>query len=117
MTTMTIAPTVSPFARDPFYAMGVADAYDEYQAGETIDTLKVRASLLLDAEYPRTDTVQPAELYRLGYANSIAGMINSHIATVNAQCENAQQDLARKQGRERSTLHNTRRRPHRRTRR
>ncbi|MFJ8727717.1 hypothetical protein [Streptomyces sp. NPDC093269] len=115
MTTMTVSPAVSPFARDPFYAMGVADAYDEHAAGETIDTLKVRASALLDADYPRTDTIQPAELYRLGYATSIAGLINSHIATVNAQCDMAQQDLARKQGRERSTRHDAHRRPRRRT--
>ncbi|GAA3807854.1 hypothetical protein ACFQ0G_53765 [Streptomyces chiangmaiensis] len=114
MTTMIVAPAVSPFARDPFYAMGVADAYDEHAAGDSIDTLKVRASCLLEADYPRTDKVQPAELYRLGYVTSIAGLINGHIATVNAQCEVAQKDQAREQGRERSTLH-AHRRPYRRT--
>jgi hypothetical protein len=109
MTTMTIASPVSPFANDPFYAMGVADAYDEYQAGESIDTLKRRAAELLDADYPKTTDIQPAELYRLGYGHSIAGLMNGHIATVNAQTEVAQTWLDRKQGRSRSTLHTSRR--------
>lgn len=87
MTTMTTATVISPFANDPFYALGIADAYDEHQAGETIDTLKARASALLDADYPHTGHIQPAELYRLGYATSIAGLIRSHIATVNAQSD------------------------------
>lgn len=105
MTTMTTEYAISPFARDPFYAMGVADAYDEYAAGESIDTLKRRAAELLDADYPKTEHVQPAELYRLGYGNSVAGLMNGHIATVDAQSEVAQTWLARKQGRETSTLH------------
>lgn len=90
---------VSPFARDPFYALGVGDAYDEYMAGESIEVLKCRASELLDAEYPKTASVQPAELYRLGYATSIAGILNGHIAAVNAQTEVAQKTWARKNGR------------------
>jgi hypothetical protein len=89
---------VSPFANDPFYALGVADAYDEYAAGDSIDTLKTRASCLLDADYPKTEKVQPAELYRLGYVTSIAGLINGHVATVNAQCEVAQKNRARAAG-------------------
>jgi hypothetical protein len=105
MSVMTTAPAVSPFARDPFYAMGFADAYDEYAAGESIDTLKRRAAELLDADYPKTRHVQPAELYRLGYGNSVAVLMNGHIATINAQTEVAQTWLARKQGRETSTLH------------
>jgi hypothetical protein len=99
MTTMTFAPANNAFARDPFYSLGVADAYDEYQAGETIDTLKRRANELLDAEYPKTQNIQPAELYRLGYATSIAGIINGHIATVNAQADVSQKWWARKNGR------------------
>ncbi|GHC37027.1 MULTISPECIES: hypothetical protein [Streptomyces rochei group] len=105
MTMPTSTPTVSPFSRDPFYAMGFADAYDEYQAGETIDTLKIRANMLLDVDYPENSEVQPAELYRLGYCKSVAGLVRGHIATVNAQCEVAQTTHARKQGREKSTLH------------
>lgn len=99
MTTMTFASPVSPFANDPFYAMGVADAYDEYMAGETIDTLKRRAAELLDAEYPKTQQIVPAELYRIGYGTAIAGVISGHIATVNAQAEVSQKWWARKQGR------------------
>lgn len=49
MSIQTITPAVSPFARDPFYAMGVADAYDEYQAGEDVHVLKRRAEEMLDA--------------------------------------------------------------------
>ncbi|MFJ7023202.1 hypothetical protein ACIQUW_33055 [Streptomyces sp. NPDC101117] len=86
-TVMPETSPASPFAADPFYCLGVADAYDEYTAGASIDTLSVRASALLDADYPKTDHVQPAELYRLGYCNSIAGLIRGHIATVNAQTE------------------------------
>lgn len=84
MTTMTIAPAVSPFVRDPFYAMGVADAYDEHHAGETVDTLKRRAAELLDADAGNSI---PAELYVAGYATTVIGLVNGHIATVNAQTE------------------------------
>ncbi|MEW2402211.1 hypothetical protein [Streptomyces sp. NPDC046862] len=112
MTVQTVTNAVSPFARDPFYAMGVADAYDEYHAGETIDTLKRRAAELLDAEYPQTQHVQPAELYRLGYGNAVAGLMNGHIAQINAQADVAQTWLDRKQGRDTSTLHTRNRRPH-----
>lgn len=115
MSLMTPETAASAFARDPFYAMGVADAYDEYQAGESIDTLKTRASQLLDADYPKTQHVQPAELYRLGYCTSIAGLISGHIATVNAQAEVAQTWLDRKQGRTTSTLHTRNHRTPRRT--
>ncbi|MFD9004469.1 hypothetical protein ACFV0T_26510 [Streptomyces sp. NPDC059582] len=110
MTIQTVAPAISPFARDPFYALGIADAYDEHAAGETLDTLKARANALLDADYPQTDRIQPAELYRLGYVTSIAGLINSHIATVDAQSELAQKKQARKQGRDTSTRHTSNRR-------
>jgi hypothetical protein len=99
MTTMTFAPANNAFARDPFYSLGVADAYDEYQAGETIDTLKRRANELLDAEYPKTQNIQPAELYRLGYTNTVIGIFNGHIATVNAQADVSQTWWARKNGR------------------
>jgi hypothetical protein len=99
MTTMTIAPAAGAFARDPFYALGVADAYDEYNAGETIDTLKRRADELLEADYPQTQQTVPAELYRIGYGNTVIGLMNGHIATVNAQTEVAHDWLAREHGR------------------
>jgi hypothetical protein len=93
MTTMTIAPAASAFDRDPFYAMGKADAYDEYMAGESIHTLRRRAHEMLDAD---TRGQMPADLYRLGYGNAIAGLMNGHIATVNAQAEVAHRSHSKK---------------------
>jgi hypothetical protein len=107
MTTMTFSSAVSPFASDPFYAMGVADAYDEYQAGEDVHLLKLRAEEMLDAPAGHST---PADLYTVGYANTVIGLMNGHIATVAAQSEVAQTWLARKQGRETSTLHTAHRR-------
>lgn len=102
MTIQTLATGVSPYARDPFYAMGVADAYDEHQAGHNIHDLKHRADEMLDAD--TRDSV-PADLYLLGYATTVVGLMNGHIAQINAESEVAQTWLARKQGRETSTLH------------
>lgn len=96
MTTMTIAPAVSPFARDPFYALGVADAYDEHQAGENVHTLARRADEMLDAA---PTGLVPANLYVCGYANTVRGILNGHIAMTNAQAEVAHRWLNRKQGR------------------
>lgn len=96
MTTMTFAPAAGVFDRDPFYAIGKADAYDEYMAGESIDTLKRRTDEMLDAD---TRGQMPADLYRLGYGNAIAGLMNGHIATVNAQAEVAHRDLPKKANR------------------
>jgi hypothetical protein len=84
MSLQTFAPAVSPFASDPFYAMGVADAYDEHQAGNSIHILKARADAMLDAD-PRGSI--PAELYLVGYANAVIGLMNGHIAQTNAQAE------------------------------
>lgn len=83
MTTMTIAPA-NPYAADPFYALGVADAYDEHQAGENIHTLKRRADEMLDAA--PTDKAS-VSLYVCGYGNTVAGILNGHIAQINAQTE------------------------------
>ncbi|WP_330328258.1 hypothetical protein [Streptomyces pseudovenezuelae] len=102
MTIQTFAPAVSPFARDPFYAMGVADAYDEYAAGEDIHVLKRRAEEMVDAD---THGSIPAELYLLGYATNVIGLMNGHIAQINAQTEVAQTWLDRKQGRATAALH------------
>ncbi|MGV9226346.1 hypothetical protein ACWDPF_27175 [Streptomyces albogriseolus] len=102
MTMQTVAPAISPFAHDPFYAMGVADAYDEYQAGEDVHLLKQRAELMLDTPSGGVDST---DLYVVGYANTVIGLMNTHIAQIAAQTETAQTWLARKQGRETSTLH------------
>jgi hypothetical protein len=108
MTTMTPeATTPNPFARDPFYALGVADAYDEHQAGTDVHTLMRRADEMLDGA---PTGLVPANLYVCGYAMTVRGILNGHIAQINAQAEVAQTWLARKQGREHSTLHDTHRR-------
>lgn len=99
MSVMTIATHAGAFANDPFYALGTADAHNEYAAGDSIHTLKQRAAELLDADYPTTSQVQPAELYRLGYANAVVALTNQHIATVNTQSEKAHRRWARKNGR------------------
>ncbi|WP_329474194.1 hypothetical protein OIE75_41140 (plasmid) [Streptomyces sp. NBC_01723] len=102
MTTHAYTPAVSPFARDPFYAMGVADAYDEHAAGENIHDLKRRAEEMLDVPSTGRDSI---DLYVCGYGNTVVGLMNTHIAQANAQAEVAQTWLARKQGRETSSLH------------
>lgn len=85
MSVMTAeAPAPSPFAADPFYCLGVADAYDEHKAGEDIHALARRVDEMLDAA--PIDSV-PASLYVCGYGNAIAGILNGHIAQVNAQTE------------------------------
>lgn len=99
MTTMTFAPAAGAFANDPFYALGTTDAHNEYADGDSIHTLKQRATQLLDAEYPTTSQVQPAELYRLGYANAVVALMNRHIATVDTQSEKAHKRWAQKNGR------------------
>ncbi|MCX5000932.1 hypothetical protein [Streptomyces longwoodensis] len=98
----TTVPAASPFASDPFYALGVADAYDEHAAGEDVHTLLRRADEMLDTT---PNDVTPANFYVCGYANTVRGILDSHIAHINAQADVAQTWLARKQGRETSTLH------------
>lgn len=93
MTTMTPeALTPSPFASDPFYALGVADAYDEHNAGENVHDLVRRADEMLDVA--PTGPV-PANLYVCGYANTVRGILNGHIAQINAQTEVAHRWLHR----------------------
>ncbi|MFJ6068993.1 hypothetical protein ACIQHU_38890 [Streptomyces tendae] len=102
MTVQTFTPPTSPFARDPFYAMGAADAYDEHHAGLGIHDLLRRADEMLDIPSTGRDSV---DLYVCGYGNAVRGLLDSHIAQINAQADVAQTWLARKQGRETSTLH------------
>lgn len=102
MTVQTFTPPTSPYARDPFYALGAADAYDEHKAGENVHDLLRRADEMLDNA--PTGPV-PANYYVCGYANTVRGLLNSHIAQINAQADVAQTWLARKQDRETSTLH------------
>lgn len=96
MTTMTPeALTPSPFANDPFYALGVADAYDEHQAGENVHDLKRRADELLDA----APMALPARLYVAGYARTVIGLVSGHLAQISAQAEVAHQWLIEVRGR------------------
>lgn len=83
----------SPFAHDPFYAMGKADAYDEHRAGDTVHTLQQRAEQMLDAIPAGT----PGSLYAAGYATCVLGLMASHIAEVNAQADVAHTSQTRKQ--------------------
>jgi hypothetical protein len=92
MTTMTTeAITPNPFTDDPFYCLGIADAYDEHAAGEDIHTLNRRADEMFDST--PADSI-PASLYVCGYATAIAGILNGHIAQINAQTEVAHRWLA-----------------------
>ncbi|MFE1949968.1 hypothetical protein ACFW9D_05800 [Streptomyces sp. NPDC059524] len=84
MSITTLAPATNSFANDPFYALGVADAYDEHQNGDNITILKQRATALLAADARNS---LPAELYRMGYANTVIGLANTHRAEVTAQAE------------------------------
>ncbi|MFB8182554.1 hypothetical protein ACFC8N_42525 [Streptomyces sp. NPDC055966] len=90
------APASSPFAKNPFYALGVADAYDEHQNGENVHNLVRRADEMLDAA---PTGLVPANLYVCGYANTVHGILNGHIAQINAQSEVAHQWLDHAQGR------------------
>ncbi|MFD7995570.1 hypothetical protein [Streptomyces mexicanus] len=105
---ITEATGPSPITNNPFYALGAADAYDEYQAGDNVHTLARRADEMLDAA-PTGDV--PANYYVCGYTNTVRGLLSGHIAMVNAQSEVAQTWLARKQGRETSRLHTANRHP------
>jgi hypothetical protein len=97
MTTMTTeATTPNPFANDPFYLLGTADAYDEHAAGENIHDLVRRADEMLDAA---PTGLVPANLYVCGYGNTVRGILNGHIAQINAQTEVAHRWLADTQGR------------------
>ena len=107
MTVQTFTPLTSPFARDPFYAMGAADAYDEHHAGVSVHDLQRRANEMLDIP---SDGRESIDLYVVGYGNAVIGLMQTHMAQIAAQAEDAQKTHARKQGRETSTLHQRNRR-------
>lgn len=102
MTVQTFTPPTSPYARDPFYAMGIADAYDEHRAGISVHDLRRRAEEMLDVP---SDGRESIDLYVAGYGNAVCGLMNSHVAQINAQAEVSHRWLARKQGRETATLY------------
>ncbi|WP_329376190.1 hypothetical protein [Streptomyces sp. NBC_01483] len=96
MTMQTIAPIGFDHTRDPDYFHGRADAYDDVQT-LTLDELVIRSGAATDyASLP----------YALGYS---AVVIELRMEA-DDESEIAQTWLARKQGREKSTLHTARRR-------
>lgn len=97
MSITTIAPIGFDHTRDPDYFHGRADAYDDAQT-LTLAELVIRSGAATDyASLP----------YALGYS---AVVIELRMEA-DAEAEIAQTWLARKQGRETSTLHTTHRRP------
>jgi hypothetical protein len=91
MSIMTTAPANGSFASNPNFALGTADAYDEYNAGDTIDTLIRRSHEMLDSPHHS----MPAELYVFGYATTVIALYNGHRATVTAQTAVAHTDHAK----------------------
>jgi hypothetical protein len=97
---MTIAPAVSPYADDPDYYAGRADAYDHSQT-RTVDEMVALTGMAVDyASIP----------YALGYFDRVAELRMELDAVAAAESELAQTWLARKQGRETSRLHTASRR-------
>ncbi|MEV5915789.1 hypothetical protein AB0M00_43770 [Streptomyces chartreusis] len=102
MTIATVTPAGSAFSTDPFYCLGRADAHDE-AAAMPLEAITAHAELLLDHLGPDASVAQ--RLYTAGYARRAAELVDEHLATVNAQSDQEQTRLARKQGRETSPLH------------
>lgn len=101
MTIQTIASAVSPFANDPQYCRGRADAYDDSQT-RTIDEMVALAGMAVDyASIP----------YAQGYTARVNELRLELDAVAPMEMELAQTWWARKQGRETSRLHTANRRP------
>jgi hypothetical protein len=96
MTTPTT--TSSPFSTNPDFARGRADAYDD-SAKHHPAVVQSHAELVLDLITPASS--QAERLYAAGYARAALEAMQSHIE----QADKEQTRLARKQGRETSTLH------------
>lgn len=95
MTIQTIAPAVSPYANDPEYFLGRADAYDD-SATRTVDQMVVLMGMAIDyASIP----------YASGYSDRVTELRLELDVVAGAESELAQTWMARKQGRETSTLH------------
>lgn len=92
MSIMTAARAASPFANDPDYYLGRADAYDD-SATRTVDEMVVLASMAADyAPLP----------YALGYMDRVIELRLELDAVAGAEAELAQTWLARKQGRDKT---------------
>jgi hypothetical protein len=109
MTQTTIPHNPPPFSLNPDFARGRADAYDDSQRHHPA-TLQDFAHHALDFITPTSSRAQ--HLYAAGYARAALENLQHHLAEEEAkatQIEQAQTWLARKQGRETSTLHTRRR--------
>lgn len=104
MTTATLTTTSAGHGEHPDYYRGRADAYDD-SATRTVDQLVVLAGMAIDyASIP----------YARGYTDRVTEHRLETDVVAGAESELAQTWLARKQGRETSTLHARRTNGHRR---
>lgn len=95
MTVQTFAPAENPFARDPDYYLGRADAYD-HSHDRTADQMVSLLGMVID---------HASIAYASGYADRVTELRLELDVVAAAEAELAQTWLARKQGRETSTLH------------
>lgn len=101
MSLMTFTTAATPFSNDPEYARGRADAYDDSKT-RTVDEMVALMGMAIDyASIP----------YALGYSDRVTELRMETDAVSAAESELAQTWLARKQGRETSTLHAANRHP------
>ncbi|MGW2384351.1 hypothetical protein [Streptomyces sp. NPDC001658] len=104
MTTATLTTTNAGHGEHPDYYRGRADAYDD-SATRTPDQMVALAAMAIDyASIP----------YARGYADRVTEYRLETDVVAGAESELAQTWLARKQGRQRSTLHTRRTNGHRR---
>jgi len=96
MSLMTFTSMNDGFTNDPAHYIGRADAYDDAHT-LTLDQLTIRAGMYADHH--------PALAYAMGYMDRVIEMRLELDAVAAAESELAQTWLARKQGREQSTLH------------
>jgi hypothetical protein len=101
MTTMTPEAVSNPYADEPDYYAGRADAYDHSHT-RTVDQMVVLMGMAVDyGSIP----------YAAGYSDRVIELRLEQDVVAGAESELAQTDLARKQGRETSSLHTRNRRP------
>lgn len=99
MTTMTFQSNAGQQGEHPDYYLGRADAYDDSHT-RTVDEMVALMGMAVD---------YATEPYARGYSDRVIELRLELDAVAPMEMELAQTWLARKQGRERSTLHTTRR--------
>ncbi|MGW3383285.1 hypothetical protein ACWDCO_24255 [Streptomyces albogriseolus] len=95
MTVQTFTPATNPFAQDPDYYLGRADAYD-HSHDRTVDQMVALLGMAID---------HATLAYAAGYSDRVIELRMEQDVVAAAESELAQTWLARKQGRETSTLH------------